>query len=482
MEPQPARSLMQDNRILLILVFIILVLFSIGNLPWQLDDYDQAKQAFTSFQMVNEGKWLYQNTPRSAVATKPPLVGWASAALFTMTRSWELAWRLPSLLAAIAILVLLFRSSRSAYGQVAGLVAVSAFGLNLLSPRLATLVRTDMPLALVIFVVGVLIWNKIRKNEPWQPNDRLVMFAWLTAGMLIKGPVIWAFLLPGIVAYEWWRRRSGVSAFCGVWPWIASLGIFLVWAIAGIRFVPGFYDQVVLREFLGRFGGEVHRAQPLLFYIPHLLQKFAPWSLAVIGLGIVSLRRAGWRRDNMKVSRETVWLICWILGGIVVMSLLPSKRVDRVFPVIAPLCLLLGVQIRSFVVDKHQRWLLGVMAFAVLFAGGYVGWKISSGYRDHRNALVDFGREVRRDAAANHWRYAAIASRDEGMLLYLRQIAFTPSSRAVADWNAGNIDALVLSVDDEPGLTPQLQPPPVIVKRSAARPERGSYLLVMRPR
>jgi len=479
-EPHASRSLMQDRRILWLLGFIILVLFSIGNLPWQLDDYDQAKQAFTSFQMVNEGKWLYQNTPRGAVATKPPLVGWTSAALFTVTRSWELAWRLPSLLAAVAILILLFRSSRPAYGQVAAFVASAAFGLNLLSPRLATLVRTDMPLALVIFVIGLVTWNKIRKNEPWQPNDRLVMFAWLTAGMLIKGPVIWAFLLPGIIAYEWWRRRSGVSAFCGVWPWIASLGVFLIWAIAGIQLVPGFYDQVVLREFLGRFGGEVHRAQPLLFYIPHLLQKFAPWSLLVIGLGLLALQRARWQRSNLKASPETVWLICWIAGGILVMSLLPSKRVDRVFPVIPPLCLLLAAQIRSFAVGRHPRWLVGVMVFAVVFAGGYVGWKVSSGYKDHRYALVDFGREVRHDAAVNHWRYAAIASRDEGMLLYLRQSAFMPSSRAVADWNGGNIDALVVSVDDEAGLTPQLQPGPVVARRSLTAPGRGSYLLITR--
>jgi len=91
MEPHASRSLMQDSRVLLLLGFVILVMWSIGNLPWQLDDYDQAKQAFTSFQMVNEGKWLYQNTPRGAVATKPPLVGWTSAALFTPRK--RAVWR-----------------------------------------------------------------------------------------------------------------------------------------------------------------------------------------------------------------------------------------------------------------------------------------------------------------------------------------------------------------------------------------------------
>src|SRR6187549_4287635 len=92
------------------LLALATVLFAIANLPWQLDDYDQAKQAFTSFEMVKEGHWLYQHTPHERVATKPPLVGWISVALFVATRSWEIAWRLPSLVAALALAVVLFRA------------------------------------------------------------------------------------------------------------------------------------------------------------------------------------------------------------------------------------------------------------------------------------------------------------------------------------------------------------------------------------
>ena len=150
-------SLLEDQRTVWVVAAISFLLFLIGNLPWQLDDYDQAKQAFTSFEMIKEGHWFYQQTPHERVATKPPLVGWISAGLFGITRSWEVAWRLPSLLAAIALAILLFRAASSTYGSIACLVALGAFGLNLLSPRLATLVRTDMPLAFVIFLIGLLI-------------------------------------------------------------------------------------------------------------------------------------------------------------------------------------------------------------------------------------------------------------------------------------------------------------------------------------
>src|SRR5438132_13977484 len=135
-------SLLEDRRTIWVVAGVTILLFAIGNLPWQLDDYDQAKQAFTSFEMVKEGHWFYQQTPHDRVATKPPLVGWVSSGVFALTKSWDVAWRLPSFLAVIGIMIFLFRAATSVYGSIAGLIALAAFGLNLLSPRIATLVRT----------------------------------------------------------------------------------------------------------------------------------------------------------------------------------------------------------------------------------------------------------------------------------------------------------------------------------------------------
>ncbi len=283
-------NLRQSRKAVWIVSVVAGLLFLGTNLPWQLDDYDQAKQAYTSFEMVKEGHWLYQRTPHERVATKPPLVGWISAGIFSVTRSWSIAWRLPSLGAAIALSILLFRVGR-VYGPIAGLFAVSAFAFNLFTPRLATLVRTDMPLALVIFAIGCLIWDKERKREGWYSRDRFSMFVLLTAAMLIKGPIVYAFLLPGIVVFQWWRRKvDATSAWCGWWPWMASLSIFLLWAIGGSVFIPGFYEQVIVREFLGRFGETIHRPQPFLFYLPHLLHKFFPWSVLMLILAVLNFR------------------------------------------------------------------------------------------------------------------------------------------------------------------------------------------------
>src|SRR6266566_4758138 len=356
MELSWLEKFLQNSRTPWIVGALTITLFLIANLPWQLDDYDQAKQAFTSFEMVKEGRWFYQQTPHEHVATKPPLVGWISVGLFAATRSWDVAWRLPSFIAAIAMSILLFRVAAVAHGSVAALIALSAFGLNLLSPRLATLVRTDMPLASVIFLIGFLIWRKIQKQEAWIPRDRFLIFALLTAAMLIKGPIVYAFLLPGIGLFEWWgRKTSSPSAWCGWWPWLASLGIFLLWVVGGILFQPGFFDEVVMREFVARFGETIHRAQPFYFYLPHLLHKFAPWSVLMIAVAILDLRSRRWKiaAAFREMPPETFWLLCWSLGGLLAMSLIPSKRVDRIFPVLPPLCLLLAAQVGKCAVCSH---------------------------------------------------------------------------------------------------------------------------------
>jgi 4-amino-4-deoxy-L-arabinose transferase-like glycosyltransferase len=533
---------LEDQRTVWAVAAFSFLLFLIGNLPWQLDDYDQAKQAYISFEMIKEGRWFYQQTPHERVATKPPLVGWVSAGLFAITRSWDVSWRLPSLLTAIALAVLLFRTASSAYGSIAGLVAFSAFGLNLLSPRLGTLVRTDMPLAFVIFLIGVFVWQKIERQEEWKPRDRVYLFALLTIAMLIKGPIVYAFLLSGIGVFQWWRRRhacrySGVvagvgdpgqnapwqtsaSAWSGWWPWIASLAVFLLWVTGGILFQPGFFDEVVMREFLGRFGETIHRPQPLYFYLPHLVHKFAPWSILLIAIAIFDLASRRWRTGTAfrEISPDTFWLLCWSLGGLIVMSLIPSKRVDRIFPVIPPLCLLLAAQIaqrnscsrrglaKSFgaasrpltsidsdltghtpVVTENgeariYRWTVAALILSILFAGGYTTWKVVTGYRDHRDALAIFGRDVRREAEARHWRYELVSAKDEGLLLYLQKTHYIQPDRAVAEWNSGNLDALVASPEKAAGLMPQLRSASLSqLKSSDRKKEQGmSYLLITR--
>jgi hypothetical protein len=202
----------------------------------------------------------------------------------------------------------------------------------------------------------------------------------------------------------------------------------------------------------------------------------------MIGIAAIGLRSRNWQLRSLfrEMSPDTFWLFCWSIGGLIVMSLISSKRVDRIFPVIPPLCLLLAAQIaprtssghgpacrssRSIEPDEAaHRALAGVywwstiaLAFAILFTGGYTAWKVITGYRGHRDALAVFGRNIRHEAEAHHWRYEVVSAKDEGLLLYLRKTHFVELADAITEWNTGNLDALVASKEQAAVLMRDLQ-------------------------
>lgn len=422
---------------------LVLLLMAGRNLPWHLDDYDQAKQAYVSFEMVQEGHWWFQHTPAGRIATKPPLAGWVSAGLAKVSGgAWDFAWRFPPFLCGLIMLGLCVQAGRAVSGETGAVLAAAAFGLNTMTPRLATLVRTDMILCLPIFLAGYLIYQKLRRNESWQARDRWGIFFALLVSCLIKGPMAYAFLAPGLLLFSWLQRRSASpgAAWAGWWCWLAPLLFFGVWVGLGIYSSHDFYEQVVLREFLGRFEvGEAapHHNQSVFFYLFHLLGTFFPWALILIVFLSIPEVRARIRREP-----SLLWLVCWAGAGLLFMSLVPSKRMDRVYPVILPCCLLVAGA-WPLLPPRRPRYLLaGLLGLAVLWNAGYAGYQLAHDYRTHQGELRAWAYRAR--AAAQGRSLAVVSGRDEGMLLYLGLTHFTRVDDAAQAWKVGALKWCVL--------------------------------------
>jgi len=129
--------------------------------------------------------------------------------------------------------------------------------------------------------------------------------------------------------------------------------------------------------------------------------------------------------------------------------------------------------------SRLYRWSAAATGFAVLFTSSYVGWKIITGYRQHRDALVNFGSDVRKLAAAHQWRYAVMNSPDEGLLLYLRLPRFVRQENAVSDWNNNRIQALVVAAPEASDLLGELpEAAPILVESTAQN--GAAYTLLAR--
>jgi hypothetical protein len=129
---------------------------------------------------------------------------------------------------------------------------------------------------------------------------------------------------------------------------------------------------------------------------------------------------------------------------------------------------------------RPYLWVVIALPLSILFASGYTVAKVVSGYRDHRDALVVFGREVCHEAALRRWRYEAISGSDEGMLLYLQKTHFIEPHKAISEWNRDALDALVAPAEEGPRLMSELQNASLSPLRPVERKnQRGkSYVLL----
>jgi 4-amino-4-deoxy-L-arabinose transferase-like glycosyltransferase len=465
-----------------VLLLLVLGLCAIGNLPWHLDNYDQAKQAYIPYEIANGGDWWYQHTPHGRTATKPPLAGWLCLPFYSIIGSWDLAWRVPGYLCAIAMLWLLAREARRVLPDCGTLLVICAFGLNLLTPRIATLVRTDMMLTLWITICGWLILRKVDCGRPWMRSEKWAFFLAMLAALLTKGPILYAFILPGMAAF-WFLgpkdRRSLV--WSGWWTWLLPLALFIAWLVIGCSTNPEFYHDVVIREFMSRFNQSLkahEKQQPIWFYFPHLLHKFAPWSLLALALPIIS----GNVRRKIMSDPGTLWLACWALGGLLCMTFVPSKRVDRIFPVVPPLCLLLVSMVSACQCGKRVRvWCGGAVVAAVLAVCGYFLTIVWMGYRNKDDGLVRFGREVQAVAKkAGAMKVGVVEGRDEPMVIYCGASSYLRANRAMRAWSNGELDALVAPerrIED-----PRLLPSPTLDSGPISKQGETRYLLFLRPK
>ncbi|QQL44760.1 ArnT family glycosyltransferase [Sulfuriroseicoccus oceanibius] len=434
------------------MVTLLVLCFLVRNVPWHLDDYDQAKQAYTSYEMVHLDHWFFQHTPVGKVATKPPLVGWVSAAIHGVTGSWDVAWRLPSLVAALVMLGMVVIEGRRVWGAMGAVLATAFFGMNILAVRLATLVRTDMVLALWIFLVGWVIFDHLRSGNPWTARQRWLFLFAMLASMLTKGPILFAFIVPGLVAFWWLTRKqeSRPTTNPGWLLWLLPLGVFLAWAIWGAVTNEAFYQEVVWKEFLGRFGttesgsGEVyHKSQPVYYYLK-VIGLTAPWSLMLIGL-LCTKRVRGWLRDRP----EVLWLLCWGIGGFVLMSLIPSKRTDRIFPVIPPLAIALPYLAAAAAGASgwwqrwHQRLIVVSSVVVTLAITGYTAAQVKFGIDTNQRVLVDFGAQAR-EIAGPDGVLLIVEDNDEAIPMYAGETEFTPRNAARKAWKRGEVDVLIL--------------------------------------
>jgi 4-amino-4-deoxy-L-arabinose transferase-like glycosyltransferase len=344
------------------LVLTILAVFW-GFWGYGLFDLDEGIYAAALTEMRLRGDWLVPTYGGAPFFEKPILQYWTALAALSVGIPGEMALRLPSVLASLATLMLVYRFARVRWGETAALSAVGVLGL---SPLFAGVGRMFMPDALLVCCLTaamLALWASIEGNA----QSRWLALACLGLAVLAKGPMPLAvFLL--VLAFVWLRRPEVRVKMRG--GWLVGCVLFLL--VVALWYVPvalregsTFFQEFVIRQNLGRLAGEdAAHLGPFYFYFPVLIVGFAPFSLA---LPLV------WKNREKDALDEFLW--AWAAVVFLLFSVAGSKLPHYILPMFPPLALLVGrwqARIRPRLPYLASGWFL-LVGIGLLVASGRFG-------------------------------------------------------------------------------------------------------------
>jgi 4-amino-4-deoxy-L-arabinose transferase-like glycosyltransferase len=243
-------------------------------------DPDEGRNAEVAREMAVDGGLLVPHLAGMPYLDKPPALFWAAAAAIRVVGNEPWAARLPAVLAAALTLALLTRSAQRRGGRPFALRAAALLYTAPLFTVLSAYVIFDMPLTLCVTAVWLGLAAEV--TEGVSGRRRLWMFAAVTAGVLLKGPVMLAWVLGGSLGAAFLSRSRAPLRWLAWWPgWLVVFGVAGGWfALASARH-PEYPRYAFLEESLERLtSGSFKREQPWWFVPVVLAAGALPWSLA----------------------------------------------------------------------------------------------------------------------------------------------------------------------------------------------------------
>src|SRR6185295_7164172 len=195
------------RRDLLILALLGGLLFLPGLGRRDLWNPDEARYAEVAREMRLAGSWAVPLLNGEVYSQKPPLLFWSIAFFGSLTGGLdETAARLPSALAAIGALLLVYRLGERLFGRRAAWMAAAAF---ITCFRLLWQGRFGQIDMLLTALVALGVWFWVRGYTEGRPRLYLLFFAAAGLATLAKGPVGLLPPLLSILAFLGITRNGG---------------------------------------------------------------------------------------------------------------------------------------------------------------------------------------------------------------------------------------------------------------------------------
>src|SRR6266576_4706071 len=145
----PLPGLKQHRAFFIVLAFAATLFLSD---IWMYKEFVRAESYFAlgSRLMIEQGDWLMPHAPDEFPLNKPPLTYWLIGVSYKLFGANYGSARLPSVLAALLVLAIVYVLSMRANGKRAGLMSVAVLASSLLFLSFARMAMSDMLLTLSV--------------------------------------------------------------------------------------------------------------------------------------------------------------------------------------------------------------------------------------------------------------------------------------------------------------------------------------------
>jgi 4-amino-4-deoxy-L-arabinose transferase-like glycosyltransferase len=323
----------ENTRKIFLAFFIIFsFLWGTGNAP--LFDEDEGFFAEGTREMVLRGDFISSFVNQEQRFDKPPLTNWlqfGSAQVF----GWnEFAMRLPSCLASVVWMLLIYIFTKRKLGEktafFATLIAASSLQITIVGKAALADGLLNMALTGAMFCLFEIL-NQNHKKNIW------FFYAFTGIGFLAKGPV--AVLIPGAVFLIYllknktWKpflRLINIPGFL-IFLIIAAPWYILQYLQTGEKFISGFFLNHNVNRFQTAFEGHYGG---IFYFVPVLLLGLLPFTGVV--LKSFSKIRIIWANPLFS------FLLIWFAFVFILFSLSGTKLHHYIIYGYSPLCVLGG--------------------------------------------------------------------------------------------------------------------------------------------
>ncbi len=391
--------------------------------PWP---SDEPRFALVAQWMVEHGQWLFPHRGHELYPDKPPVFMWLQALSYYLTGHWRIAFLLPSLLAALGALALVYDLARRLWNHRSALLAAATLLVTIHFTYQMRNAQIDPVLLGWMTLANYGLLRHLLLGPSWRWFAAGCFFAGL--GVATKGVGVLALLMlvPYLVARRGHWRQLALPA--GGWRWTGGLAMFFVpilgWLLPMLLVAHADGDPQhaeYVQNIL--FGQTVHRyATPTgHFHSPFYFLGIIVVDWLPLSLLLPWAIPAWWRRLRRRDARLLLPL-GWIVLVLLFFSLSPGKRDVYILPALPMTALALAPLLPGLLRRRGVR--IAVCALTTLLAGAL---SVAAALAIHRHPA--WAMKIEQSLDARIW-WMLLTIGVAGLVI----VALTRVSRAPLGW------------------------------------------------